>query len=239
MSVVSQTFPVRSVSALTIINRAYSLLGYLAAGETLSASDAEYGRTTLNSLLDSWETQPYFAPGVDEVSATVSGLPVTIGAGMMINIERPTKVLDGSFIRVNGVDFPITWVTREEYNDISVKSVSSTIPCYGYYDEALPTGNIFLWPYPSTGTELFLQVPTKIPQFVDFDTVATFIPGYQRALEYTLAEELSPGIKELSPVIARNAMLARKAIRRTNIEVPLMSIGGSSGSPYGNFISGS
>ena len=45
-------------TALTIINRAYALLGYKAAGEALSGDDAQAGLDALNVLIDSWNTQP-------------------------------------------------------------------------------------------------------------------------------------------------------------------------------------
>ena len=157
---------------------------------------------------------------------------------MQVNVSRPVKVLDGSFLRINGVDFPIQWITREQYNSMAVKSVSSPIACYGFYDQNFPTGNIYLWPYPTAGSELHLQLPDIIEQFVDLYTNFTMIPGYQLALEYTLAEELSPGIKELPLIVMKKAMLARKAIRRTNVDVPTLNTGVASSSPYGQFIAG-
>ena len=42
-------------------------------------------------------------------------------------------------------------------------------------------------------------------------------------MEYSLAEELAPGLRPLDPQIARGAHLARRAIRKTNVEVPLLN----------------
>ena len=225
-------------NATQIIDRAYTLSGIKASGEPLSPEDAQYALDALNAMLDSWNTQGYFSPTVNEIVTTVSGLPVTIGPAMMINVDRPVTVLGGSFIRINNVDYPIEWVTREQYNEISVKNVAAPFASIGFYDQNFPTGNIYFWPYPPSGAELHLQLPFQLEVFSDLSTDYVLIPGYLKAMQYSLAEELAIGVRQIDPAIARQAMIARKAIRRTNVSVPVMSLTSSAGSPYAQFISG-
>lgn len=210
-------------NALQLIERAYSLIGFKDPGEALSGADTSYALGVLNDMIDSWNTQSMFIVSTAEVVATVSGNPITVGPSMMVNIPRPATVENGSFIRSGGVDFPIEWITREEYNNIAYKAVGSNIPAYGYYDAALPTAKIYLYPYPSASAELHLQVNTDLSEFANLVTDYPLAPGYRRAISYSLAEELAPGVRELPASVAKNAFLARKAIRKTNVVVPVIS----------------
>jgi hypothetical protein len=210
-------------NALSLIERAYSLIGFKDPGEALSGTDTSYALGVLNDMIDSWNTQNFFIVSVQEVVATISGNPITVGPSMMVNIPRPATVENGSFVRSGGVDFPIEWITREEYNNIAYKTVGSNIPAYGYYDAALPTAKIYLYPYPTASAELHLQVQSDLSEFANLTTDYPLAQGYRRAIAYSLAEELAPGVRELPASVAKNAFLARKAIRKTNVVVPVLS----------------
>lgn len=212
-------------TALQIIDRAYSLLGYKAAGEVLSSDDANYGLEALNAMLDGWQTQSMYIVSKGAVVATVSGVSATVGPGMIFDTPRPVRIEDGSFTRLNGVDYEVKEIDRETYASISLKTVSSTFPQYIYYDGNMPTANLFFYPAPVAGVEFHLAVQTQLTAFADLATVYPLAPGYAKALQYSLAEELAPGIKEVPMSVMRIAANARRAIRRTNVDVPLLDSG--------------
>lgn len=208
-------------TATQIIERAYSIIGYKDAGEALSGADADYALDVLNDMIDGWTTQRLFIVSVEEVVTSVSGQTVTIGPSLTINVDRPVKMENGAFHRVNGIDYPLIWIEREQYNLISLKAVSSTIPEYGYYDAA---GKIYFYPYSTSALALHLQLQVQLNEFADLVTEYTLAPGYRKALSFSLAEELAPGLKELPQSVIRQAVLARQAIKRTNIRVPVMDL---------------
>ena len=208
-------------TASQIIDRAYSMIGFKDGGEALSSADATYALAALNDIIDSWTTQRLFIVSVQEVATSVSGQTVTIGPGLTIDVNRPIKMEQGAFTRVGGIDYPLEWITRQQYNAIALKDTSSTIPEFGYYDAA---GLIYLWPYSTSPLSLHLQLQVQLVEFADLATEYTLAPGYRKALAFTLAEEIAPGIKELSASVIRQAMLARQAIKRTNVRVPVMSL---------------
>lgn len=212
-------------TALQIIDRAYSLLGYKAAGEVLSSDDANYGLEALNTMLDGWNTQSMFIVSKGEVVATISGTSATVGPGMIFDTPRPVRIEDGSFSRLNGVDYDVTEIDRETYASISLKTVRSSFPQYFYYDGKMPTANLFFYPAPVAGVEFHLAVQTQLTAFADLATDYKLAPGYAKALQYSLAEELAPGIKEVPMSVMRIAANARRAIRRTNVDVPLLDSG--------------
>lgn len=225
-------------NATDLINRAYSLIGFKDPGEALSASDADYALNVLNDMIDSWNTQRLFIYTITEVVATVSGLPITIGPGMAISTARPVTMESGSFARILGLDYPITWIDNEQYQAIPIKSLSTSIPQYGFYDGGNPMGNIYLWPYQTTATELHLMVRSQLGAFADLITDVPLVQGYALALQYSLAEELAVGVREISPLLVRKAAAARRAIRHSNVGVPLLQLGGPQGSPLARFLAG-
>lgn len=207
-------------TALEIIDRAYSLLGYKAAGEALSADDANYALDALNSMLDSWNTQSLFLVADVAVVGIVTGITADVGPGLAFDTPRPPRMQDGAFARLDGVDYPITWIDRATYNGIAQKTVQSSFPQYAFYDADLPTASISFYPVPAGPVEVHVMVQQQLAAFIDLATDYTLAPGYRKAIEYSLAEELAPGARQLDPQIAKTARNARRAIRRTNVVVP-------------------
>ena len=225
-------------TANQLIERAHQLAGMKDPGQAVSGAEASAALDVLNDMIDGWNTQRLYIVSINELVQTVSGLPITIGPGQTINVARPVNVEDGSFIRYNNVDFPIQWITREEYNDIAYKQVTSTVTVYGYYDQNLPTGSIYFWPYPQTGAELHLQLQHQLSEFADLTTDYTLAPGYRKAIAYTLAEELCGGVRAVPPKVEQVAANARRAIRRTNVDVPTLETNRRGFSPIARFMSG-
>lgn len=225
-------------TASAIIDRAYGLLGYKDAGETLSGADADYGLNVLNDMIDSWNTQRLFIFTTTAVTSTILGLSASIGPGLTINTPRPTMIpAQGSFVSVGGVDYPIEFINDAQYNGIAIKSTPSTIPIYAYYNGGLPS-SIYFWPYPSVPTSFTLLLEQQLTAFADLVTDVPLVPGYKKALQESLAEELAPGLRDIPQSLARIAAKSRQAIRRTNANVPLLSFGETVGSPFSRFIAG-
>lgn len=222
-TIITPSFDASAASAGSIIDRAYALLGHKAAGEPLSGEDADYALGVLNGLIDSWNTQRMFIVTVQEAVATVSGVSATIGTGQTFNVARPIDIETGAFARLAGIDYAIEMIDRVTYERLTLKTVSSTFPQYAYYDQELQIGTIYFYPAPTNPIEVHLPLQVTLEAFADQSTKYALAPGYKRALEYTLAEELAPGLRPIDPQIVRTAQIARRAIRRTNVDVPVMN----------------
>lgn len=212
-------------NALQIIDRAYALLGYKAAGEALSSADAEYALEALNAMLDGWNTQRMCIVSVNEVVGTVSAVSATVGPGLQFDTPRPVAVEDTSFTRIGDLDYPVKWIDRETYEAISLKTVQSNFPQYAYYDANMPTANIYFYPVPNAPVEFHLALQVQLSEFADLATDYPLAPGYLKALQYSLAEELAPGVKDVPMSVVRIAQNARRAIRRTNVDVAQLDSG--------------
>lgn len=202
-------------TALQIMNRAAEITGYKDPSEALSGDDAAQFLAVLNGLVDAWNTSRLYIVAGSVVSASVSASPVSIGAAQTLNTTRPVRI-EGGYITSGGVDYPLDWITSDEYDAIENKSLSSSIPTKAFYSPGLPTGSIYLWPVPSAAVTLSVRVMTQLTAFANTSTDYTLAPGYKRALEYSLAEEIHPN--RVTPAIARLAFGARKAIKTVNHE---------------------
>lgn len=210
-------------TALSIVNRAAEIIGYKDPDEALSGNDANNFLGILNSLLDSWNTQRLYIVTVARVTATVSANPATIGTGQTFNVTRPVRIEPGCFTRISNIDYPIEVIDRERYALIPDKTTTGSFPDVLYYEPGLPTGNVFFYPVPVSGVSVHLQVQTQLTAFADLGTDYNLAPGYKKALEYSLAEELAPGRRPLEQQVMRQAAIARRAIKTTNFESPQLN----------------
>lgn len=224
-------------TALQIVNRAAEIVGFKDPDESLSGNDSNNFLGVLNSMLDSWNTQRLYIATVAQVSASVSASPTTIGSGATFNTTRPVRLEDGCFSRSGGVDYPIQVIGRSEYDLIVDKATTSSFPDYVYYEPALPTGNLYFYPVPSPAVAVYLQVQTQLTEFADLSTDYTLAPGYKKALEYSLAEELAPGRRPLDLQVVRQAAIARRAVKTTNFESPQLEQADFL-TPYQRFVAG-
>jgi hypothetical protein len=207
-------------TALQIVNRAAELLGYKDPDETLSGAESASFLEVLNGLVGTWNTDRLFVVATTTASATVSASPVSIGAGQTIDTPRPIRI-ESAWVRSAGVDYSLDLLTSAQYDSLSDKSTSGN-PSQAYYSPTVPYGSLYLYPVPSSAS-LYVRVMSQLSEFADLATDYDLAPGYKRALELSLAEELAPGRRALDPQIARAAMNARRSIRKANFEPPQMN----------------
>ena len=209
-------------TAREIISRAQRLTGAVSPGDALPEAHYQDDLIALNAMIDGWNTQSNFIVTVNEVVANVSAQSATVGTGQTFNTVRPTRIENGAFARLNGVDYPLEQIDREQYEHITLKTVSSTFPQYLYYDKNTDTARVWFYPVPAGAVEIHLPCAVYLAQFADLDTDYALVPGYLKALQYSLAEEIATG--NLPVPVIRTAMNSRKAIRRTNVNVPLLNM---------------
>ena len=232
-------------TALEIIESAMGKINMLAAGETVSAEDADLCLSRLNSLVDAWGLESLMAYTTTE---TVFTLPAnttsrTIGAAQQINVARPVRIELGSFVRVGSNDYPLDAVGEPDYNGIALKSTQNGWPSKCHFDGGSPTGNVFFWPPASQSVEVHLVTLAPLSQFADTATDYTLPTGYKRALEFNLAIEIAPDFRaQVNPYVAGAAANSKRLIKRMNLSVPQLdmpvSLGRSSSPSIGDFYGG-
>ena len=210
-----------STTAGDQINGALRLIGMLAEGEVPSAATSQDALTALNQMIESWNTERLSVfSTIDQVFNWPPNTRVrTLGPTGDFVGQRPVELDDATFFRdaSTNVAYGIRMINQEQYNNIAVKTVTSTYPQILWYNATYPDIEIYLYPVPSRVLEFHFVSVQPLTQPATLETALTFPPGYLRAFRYNLACELAPefGV-EPSPQVKRIAMYSKRDLKRIN-----------------------
>ena len=205
--------------------------GVVGVGQQASAQDSNDALTVLNGMMGQWMKRRWLVYHlVDAICLGNGSLSYTVGPGGDFNITRPDKI-EAAFFRQtvetvpNQVDYPLAPIwSREEYNDIALKSLNSFPQIY-FYDSGWPLGNLFVWPLPSDQYEIHISIKDTLQTFPGLTTEVDLPPEYFEALHYNLAVRLRP-LFQLPPdqSIIQLAKLALNTIKNANAQVPSLEM---------------
>ena len=216
-------------TALDVIKRSLRLIGVYAIGEAPSPDESQDALTALNTLVGSLSNSSglVHARTLDSIAIASGTASVTVGPSGTVITTRPVNVLDDSYIDISGVSYPLTLLAQSEYNDIASKATQG-IPKWLWIDAKMPNITVTMYPVPDQALTLKLWSDKLISSFPALTTEVSLPHGYERMLAYLLAIEIAPEYeREPSATVVRIAGAARRAIKRTNLEVPLLDM------PYG------
>lgn len=215
-------------TANKIISQALGLLGVRSSVDPVSGADAAISLERLNTMLDAWRTQSLFAFAQQTIAGTLPAATATrtIGpAGQLVADPRPIRIEDGSRFTRDGTDYPIRPISQAEYDRISSKADAGLGPEVVAFNPTMPAGLLSFYPLADAPVSLSLVVLQQVSQFAALTTDYTLPPGYERALVFSLAEEVSPDFeRDVPPIVARNARNARRLIQRVNHDVPQLEL---------------
>ena len=207
-------------TAQVIIDRALRLISATASGESPTAQESTDGLISLNGMISSWQTEKLLVYAFVDTDFTMTpGLNgYEVGpSGDFDVLPRPPK-LEQVYVRVNDIDYPVEMIDFARWNAIPDKTSESDIPMYAYYEPALDTGLLLLWPVPNAANELHIITWQSVLEFADLTTDYSLSPGYERALAYNLAIEISQEYqKQVLDVVMQTAVEAKATIKRVNI----------------------
>ena len=210
-----------ATTAADQINGALRLIGVLAEAEAPSAAMAQDALTALNQMIDSWNTERLSVfSTIDQVFNWPSSTRIrTLGPTGDFVGQRPVQIDDATYFRdaSTNVSYGIKMINQEQYDNIAVKTVTSTYPQILWYNATYPDIEIYLYPVPTRVLEFHFISVEELSQPATLDTNLAFPPGYLRAFRYNLACELAPeyGV-EPSPQVRRIAMYSKRDLKRIN-----------------------
>jgi len=218
-----------ATTAADQINGALRLIGMLAEGEVPSAATSQDALTALNQMIDSWSTERLSVfSTIDQVyNWPPSTRMRTLGPTGDFVGERPIKLDDATYFRdaSTNVSYGIQMINQQQYNNIAVKTVTSTYPQILWYNPTYPNIELYLYPVPSRVLEFHFVSVRPLAQPAALDTNLAFPPGYLRAFRFNLACELAAefGV-EPSPQVQRIAMASKRDLKRINNPDDLMAM---------------
>lgn len=212
-------------TAQQIIRQAVTKLGVLSAGQSVDGDTLQTGLNVLNTLLDLWRLDQLMAWQDTETvfNATPANATITIGPGGQIDTPVPSRIELGSYTRRGGIDTPLTPVSVPEFNGLVQKGLQSAWPEFVALERGNPLGTLRLWPLGSAELHIITRVPFH--RFADLTTDYPLAAGFEYALVYSLALELSTdlGVTPTQDVRMR-AVSGRRALAATSVTVPQLSI---------------
>jgi hypothetical protein len=210
-----------STTAADQINGALRLIGQLAEGEVPSAATSQDALAALNQMLDSWSTERLAVYSTqDQIYNWQPGVrTITMGPSGLFTAERPILMDDATYFRdaSTNVSYGIKLINNEQYNNIAVKTVTSTYPQLMWVNMTYPDVEIYIYPVPTRVLEFHFVSVRPLATPAALDTVLAFPPGYLRAFRFNLAAELAAefGV-EPSPQVQRIAMTSKRDLKRIN-----------------------
>ena len=177
-------------TARKIIKKALQKNGVLTKNETPSGDEASDGLESLNSLISSWSNDSLliYARLSENFPLVSVKATYTIGPGGDFDTVRPTQILS-AFTRIGSIDYKIDIIKETDFDAITQKNISSTIPDVMFYNADSPLGSLTIYPVPVSG-DLYLRTEKPLTEFTSLDTDLDLPPGWERALIYNLAVEI-------------------------------------------------
>ena len=205
-----------------IVTAALRELGVKAAGEVVTADEANSGLEELNRLVDQWAGERLLIYRVTRTTWTISATQnYTVGTGGTVNVVRPVYLDHVNLIDTStdpDQETPLTPLTDDGWAAITQKAATSTQPTNWYYNPTFPLGTLSLWPVPSSATlQGALYAPQQTSEFASLDEVISLPPGYRRMLVKNLARDLAPSYgRPVHPELKEEAIESKATVKRNN-----------------------
>lgn len=126
-----------------IIEAAFNILGVAQEGEALTPRMFSDGLRALNMLIVSWNAHPRLWIYQEGTLALVGDQ-----AAYAITDPRPLRITSVRYVN-QGIQVPMTEMSRQEYFDQPNLTTSPSIPVSFYFDPQVSEGTLYLWPCPS------------------------------------------------------------------------------------------
>ena len=213
-------------TAQQILTRSAKAIGYLGRTEVLTAQDANDGLDALNSLVQSWAGENLMSYANQTITHTLvpNTSSYSIGSGGDINTTRPDNITQAWIRDDNSLDYPMTILPQDRWNNIGMKSITSQIPTTLFYDPQYPLGVINIFPSPLQAYELRANAVQQLTAFSTMTHSLSVPPPYERAYILNCALELvTAGFPcQLSDrdyaQLMNNASEAKANLKRNNIK---------------------
>ena len=212
-----------------IVRFSLKAAGILGVGQSALAEDYSDAFDTLNDMMAHWQKQRWLVYHLIDVwAATTGAVSYTVGPGMDFNTIRQDRI-EAAFFRQtisappNQVDFPLEVLeSREDYNQIRLKSLSTPLPRWIWFDPGWPTGTVYPWPIAPAGAgQVHISFKAPLGPFTSYTQDLNLPPEYREALWSNLTVRLAPIYQyEINSVVLRIANSSLAAIRSANAQIP-------------------
>lgn len=209
-----------------VCTQALQDLMVVGADQTMSATDGALALSKLNMLLDQCtsESLMLYSEVRTTWTITASDGSYTVGTGGDVNVARPTFVDYVNFMDTSqtpNLEIPLIPLTDQAYAAIPIKTLTSTLPGYYFYNLTYPLATLSLYPVPTSSTLTgVMYARAQVGEFASLNVSISLPPGWRRFLVTNLALELAPAFeREPSKTLIKNAVESKATLKRSNIRL--------------------
>ena len=155
-----------------------------------------------------------------------------VASTAIVGYYQKPLFIDQAYVRVNtqsngqpvlngGLDYQVSILALENYNQIGLKTLNGPWPKALYYNPNAVSGNVFVWPNPAQG-EMHIFSSTIFSNYTSLYDDISLPQGYAMALRWNLAERLMPMYGKVSQIqigmIQTYAQESKSTIKRNNMK---------------------
>lgn len=223
-------------NAFNIIARALRTINAIDPGETPTAAESQDALTALNAMIDTWQAERLMIFTVNRVllgSLTVGQQAYTLGPGGYFDMPRPAQIERYGIISLTNPSQPLELplnddgqnLTTDEWANIPVKNVQTSLPLYVWDDEGYPLRTLNFWCIPNANVQVTIYPWQLLNSFPDPTTDESFPPGYEECIVYNLAMRLTMEFGgNVPPLLPSMATTAKAIVKSKNIPDMVMGM---------------
>lgn len=187
-----------------LCRRALVEINAASAGQPVQPEILALALETLNMILDQFNAtdQKLYADLFSTYNITANLQPHTIGptgATWTYAIARPNLIPQAALILNTGATpyprVPLTPLTYQQWQNLSVPGLATSIPNWFYYDPTIPNGSFYFYSVASTAYQVQLLTRQMLAEVVANTTFAQ-PPGYWNALMLLTAKALKSPLRK-------------------------------------------
>jgi hypothetical protein len=179
-----------------LITDAFIEAGILAANQSLSASDAQFGLRKLNRLLDTWAADGFVITGpyreyidITQGMSSPGSYGTSIGTGLTIDTETPLRILSAAIL-IDGLRYPLEVITAQEFSQIADSEMTGR-PTKIWLQNKNPSSKVYFWPRSDAAYSMEM-ISEKSMSGYGLDDTFSLAPGYERLFVSNLALDICP-----------------------------------------------
>lgn len=150
-----------------------------------------------NAIIDQWRSERLMVSAIKRSEFPITSNQKNYSIGTFgtpdWNIERPERIEAAGYIFLNATPYlevPFRILTTQEWEAVSPKDLTSTIPYMLYYEPFVPNGNVILYPVPTVDSLVAIYTWVNIQEFVGSSDTYIWPPAYRAAFVSNLAVQL-------------------------------------------------
>ena len=206
-----------------IIRLAYKDSGLIQDGDEPNGEQYADGLQRLNDMVNLWQTQglKLWLQEDFEIILIPGQAEYKLGPQQGIDMNKPTRAIQGYYRDENGIRRPLVVLSREEYTRLSIVNQTGQLNSYFINKQQNYLG-VFFWLVPDVvaarGTA-HLIIQKQAPNFVSLTDNDAFPVEWAMGLRWGLADELATG--QPQPIMQRceaKANQYRQALEDWDVE---------------------